>query len=318
MQTQTMQSRMAERRTTPYTQRYFTMKFAEVGYHKHYTNEVIPHVFDHMLFAMMVKGKKTINIAGGTTPVELQEGSSLFNSSPIRATSFCADITSDTRNGAPSDASSAVCVTVEIEREKIQEIMYRVTERNELALITGKPVNMAPFSVSSGGTSSHINDTIKSIFQISRDGATFKDRLIELKLEELILYTLQSDLRTALIGNLQAYSSSVSLAYVIEYINNNLHRHLSVETLAEKAHLSIPSFYRHFKSAFGFTPNDYINQKRMQEAKYLLEHSKLSIADISDKLGFSTQQHFAKMFRSVWGTCPSAVRPKKGLRKYEV
>jgi len=73
----------------------------------------------------------------------------------------------------------------------------------------------------------------------------------------------------------------VSLAYVIEYINNNLHRHLSVETLAEKAHLSIPSFYRHFKSAFGFTPNDYINQKRMQEAKYLLEHSKLSIADIS-------------------------------------
>jgi AraC-like DNA-binding protein len=325
---QPMQSRKAT-----YSQRYFSMKFAEVGCHKHYTNEVVPHAYNHVLFAMMVKGKKTIDIAGGSangrTTIELEEGNSLFSYAPIRATSH-SDVGSGngsrhrsegglefgfehTGNSSASDClQPSVCITVEIEREKIREIMYRVSEHNELNIIAGKSFTLAPFSIASGGRSSNINDTLKSIFQISSDGITFKDRLIELKLEELLLYTLQSDLRTTLIGNLHEYSSSVPLAYVIEYIHANLHSRLTVETLAEKANLSIPSFYRHFKSAFGFTPNDYICHKRMEEAKYLLEHTTLSIAAISDKLGYSSQQHFAKLFRSVWGVCPSSVRPKKG------
>lgn len=308
---------------SPYTQRYFSMKFAEVGCHKHYTSEVVHHAYDHVLFAMMVKGNKTIDIAGGSTTggntIEFCEGNSLFSYAPIRATSHSDDIkTSDSQH---ETFSPSVCITLEIDREKIHEIMYRVVEQNELQAtlhslvpMAGTTVGLAnglgTFTIASGGVSSSINETIKSIFHISSDGITFKDRLVELKLEELILYTLQSDLRTALMGNLQKYSSSVSLAYVIDYIHTNLHSHLSVETLAEKANVSVASFYRHFKSAFGVTPNDYISHKRMESAKFMLENSALSIADISDKLGYSSQQHFAKLFRSVWGVCPSSIRPK--------
>ena len=50
---------------------------------------------------------------------------------------------------------------------------------------------------------------------------------------------------------------------------------------------------------------DYVNQFRIEESKLLLRGGALSMGEIAKKLGFSSQQHFSRQFRTVTGMTPS-------------
>ncbi|MBQ5945100.1 helix-turn-helix transcriptional regulator [bacterium] len=57
---------------------------------------------------------------------------------------------------------------------------------------------------------------------------------------------------------------------MIEDINLNYKNDISIENLAEEMDMSIPTFYRQFKSLTGFSPNQYIKNLRLSKAKELL------------------------------------------------
>ena len=58
-----------------------------------------------------------------------------------------------------------------------------------------------------------------------------------------------------------------------------------------------------------------LTNRMMLEAKRLLAHSVLPIADIGDRLGFSEATNFVKFFRREAGLTPSAFRAQlRGLR----
>jgi AraC family transcriptional regulator len=54
----------------------------------------------------------------------------------------------------------------------------------------------------------------------------------------------------------------------------------------------------------GVTPHQYILQCRIDKAKYLLQHSELSIADIAARVGFCDQSHFTRYFKRIVGVTP--------------
>jgi AraC family transcriptional regulator len=98
--------------------------------------------------------------------------------------------------------------------------------------------------------------------------------------------------------------SKVKLQQVREYINAHLHQDLKLVELAAIAQMSPHHFLRLFKRSMGVTPHQYILQCRIEQAKYLLQHSQLSIAKIAATLGFCDQSHLTRCFKRIAGVTP--------------
>ena len=104
------------------------------------------------------------------------------------------------------------------------------------------------------------------------------------------------------------YHNVMRLRPVIEYINENYHEKIYIETLSDMITVSPDYFTKMFKDSIGKTPIDYINGIRVNHSLRLLSVTDTPINDISDGLGFSNPNYFHKIFKSYMGTSPLAYR----------
>lgn len=93
----------------------------------------------------------------------------------------------------------------------------------------------------------------------------------------------------------------------IEYIKQH-YDSVGVAELSEMLHLSERMFRKIFSAETGSSPNAYIQKVRLGKAKEMLKDSSLSIGDVSDALGYSSQFHFCLAFKKAFGLSPSAYR----------
>ncbi|NJN58202.1 MAG: helix-turn-helix transcriptional regulator [Leptolyngbyaceae cyanobacterium SL_5_9] len=106
---------------------------------------------------------------------------------------------------------------------------------------------------------------------------------------------------------LNRYSNGFSqskLRQVKDYIREHLHQNLKLSEIAAIAQLSPYHFLRLFKQSTSHTPHQYILQCRVERAKFLLQHSELTIAEIAVRVGFSDQSHFTRYFKGRVGVTP--------------
>lgn len=92
------------------------------------------------------------------------------------------------------------------------------------------------------------------------------------------------------------------------YIRQHLCDKISVVNIADHVHLSSSYFVRLFKAELGETPLHYINQKRIEKGKYLLEHTQFSVSEISVETGFDDALYFSRVFKKYVGLSPLAYR----------
>jgi AraC family transcriptional regulator len=92
------------------------------------------------------------------------------------------------------------------------------------------------------------------------------------------------------------------------YMRENLANSVSLEELAQQAHLSRFHLLRLFKRAYGETPLKRLTRLRMTEAKRCLQQGGLSISEIAARCGYENPAHFASAFRRVEGVAPTAYR----------
>lgn len=86
-----------------------------------------------------------------------------------------------------------------------------------------------------------------------------------------------------------------------------------VDVFADKLHMSRSSFYGHFKSVIGKTPNEYVSQYRLRKAcSILVERRDMPISVVAENLGFSSQQYFSRCFKEAYGVTPASWRRNGG------
>lgn len=94
-----------------------------------------------------------------------------------------------------------------------------------------------------------------------------------------------------------------------QIIARNYHSDLNIEKIAKELHYSKNYFGQLFKQEMGMSVNEYINQVRVQKAKALLLDGNLKIGQIAEKVGFSDQQYFSRIFKKIVGCMPSEYIP---------
>ena len=87
-------------------------------------------------------------------------------------------------------------------------------------------------------------------------------------------------------------------------IKDNLSNPPTIKQLANEAQVSEAGFRKRFRNEIGCSPLDYINRRRVEEAKRLMHLGNPNIKEISHNLGFSSRQYFSTVFKRVTGVSP--------------
>ena len=98
------------------------------------------------------------------------------------------------------------------------------------------------------------------------------------------------------------------LKRVMDYIQSQLGEDLSLETIADVAHISPYYFGKLFKISMGQTVHQYVMSERLKRARWLLKNRRLPQEEIALACGFSSQSHFATAFRNETGLTPRRFR----------
>ncbi|GLS27359.1 hypothetical protein GCM10007877_30780 [Marinibactrum halimedae] len=89
----------------------------------------------------------------------------------------------------------------------------------------------------------------------------------------------------------------------IQLIERHLSDPISLEDIADEAHIGVRQFHRIFKEATGETPANYLRIRRLTEASRELSLNKHSILDIALKYEFQSPEVFSRAFaRTFWNT----------------
>ncbi|MEF2838487.1 MAG: AraC family transcriptional regulator [Oscillospiraceae bacterium] len=109
-------------------------------------------------------------------------------------------------------------------------------------------------------------------------------------------------------------AASVSLAgnrqcvAIRRYIDVHFKEPLTLDSLAEEAHINKYYLSHAFKREYGISPINYMNYRRIEESKYLLAETDLSLSQISQLLGFSSLSYFSQVFRKTQEISPLEYR----------
>jgi AraC-like DNA-binding protein len=98
------------------------------------------------------------------------------------------------------------------------------------------------------------------------------------------------------------------LRRVIEHIQANLDKDLTLAELASLVYMSPYHFARLFKRSTGEPPHRFVIRQRIARASAILATPESSIAQISRMVGFRTPSHFTTVFRRTLGVTPGAYR----------
>jgi AraC family transcriptional regulator len=107
-----------------------------------------------------------------------------------------------------------------------------------------------------------------------------------------------------------AMLSSKQAQRVTEYVASNLVQDLTIDRLAALVNMSPFHFARCFKQTTAMTPHQFVTRERIVRARQMLAESRQPIGEIAMTLGFSSQSHFADVYRRITGTSPRRARSK--------
>jgi len=101
---------------------------------------------------------------------------------------------------------------------------------------------------------------------------------------------------------------SARLRRIQELIHAKMQDDLSLDEMAQSVGLSTAHFARMFRKSTGETPHRFVLRQRLERAKAMLRAPDARVLDVAVACGFKTQQHFAQVFRELWGVSPTEYR----------
>lgn len=102
----------------------------------------------------------------------------------------------------------------------------------------------------------------------------------------------------------------VRLSGLLEWLERHIGEAVTVELLAERAHMSRSTLGRCFRECFKLSPMSYVIELRIRKAEHLLRQTDTQIRDIALRVGIDDANYFARLFRKHTGLEPSVYRSR--------
>lgn len=95
-----------------------------------------------------------------------------------------------------------------------------------------------------------------------------------------------------------------------EYMEIHYAEGITVERVSDYVGVDRTYFTKQFRKVYGITPIQYIQELKMQEARYLLEQTTYTLSEIAHSVGYPDLFSFSKAFKKRLGIAPTQYRLK--------
>ena len=138
------------------------------------------------------------------------------------------------------------------------------------------------------------------------------EQLLYVKIHEVLLLLLATEQRGSVLAFLSALlqDEPEDLAFTVQ---RYLFQSLTLEELAGLSNRSLATFKRDFHRHYHTSPRQWINGKRLEHARMLLQTTDQPVGDIALSCGFESASHFIRLFRRAFGTTPQTLRAKRTI-----
>lgn len=134
------------------------------------------------------------------------------------------------------------------------------------------------------------------------------------KLLELLILKVVRSMQLDLSNNPLQKHIKREIKTICQYIDQNYSDNLTLESLAEYMNMNKYYMAHEFKKNIGVSPINYLIERRLQECKSLLTTTSLSIAEISETVGFSSQSYFSQIFKKNMDMTPLQYRQQEQIK----
>ncbi|WP_232073904.1 helix-turn-helix domain-containing protein [Spirosoma aureum] len=151
------------------------------------------------------------------------------------------------------------------------------------------------------------NDFLRAFFQsvmpyVAHPQERITQAMGKLKVREavhLLLHT-KPELETFLFDFSEPYKLDME-----KFMLSNFHYNVPVEQFARLTGRSLAGFKRDFQKIFGMAPRHWLQERRLAEARHLIETKHKKPSAIYLELGFESLSHFSHSFKRKYGKSPT-------------
>ena len=102
------------------------------------------------------------------------------------------------------------------------------------------------------------------------------------------------------------------LRRAIDHMTTHLEGDPTIADLAQQCGLSAGYFARAFRRSAGVSPHQWLMRRRVEQARELLLHGRMELAEIAASCGFVDQSHLSRVFTKLEGESPKRWRQRHG------
>lgn len=279
---------LVENRTT------YTLNNCELNiFETHQKAEAVNLCFGDLVLTTMLKGKKVMHLFDRPGFDYLPGESVIVPPNEVMKIDF-----PEAQMNNPTQ-----CIALSISKEMIENTFNLLNERlpnKELTKEWG--LDLSYFHLIN---TQDLSEIINRFIRIGvKERSKEKDLIASFALKELLIRLTQTQARELLEKSYKHMATSNRLAYVVDYIKNNIRENFTLESLSEKACMSKAHFSRTFKVELGLSPMEFILKERLKLAKQYLQLGDYQVQEVCFMSGFNNTTYFIRAFKNEFGVTP--------------
>jgi len=195
-------------------------------------------------------------------------------------------------------------IVINFKKEYINDIL-KVTNSNILLDCFKENINMIKFDLSDLRYFETLITTLLDEDNSKNSGYELYTKTLLIQIL-LFINRYKKHLTTNEFNYSKPYHKTIS--DISTYICNNFKDDINLKNISEQFFISPSYFSRTFKKVTGLTFVEYLNSIRIKESQKLIATTTLTIAEISEIVGYKSNTHFGRIFKNIVGTTPNAYR----------
>ena len=152
-----------------------------------------------------------------------------------------------------------------------------------------------------------VSVSLRLMLQEARSGQDGYSQVCQRMLEIILLRILRRR-GLSLASEAVGMDDNRECGMVRRYIDEHFKESITLDQLAELAHINKYYLVHAFRKAYGTSPINYLISRRIQESRFLLTNSNHSLSQIARILGFSSLSYFSPSFHRTEGVSPMEYR----------
>lgn len=181
---------------------------------------------------------------------------------------------------------------------------YKIADLTLKVYPNGAPNPRDHRGVFVGDATDEIVDAVSRLIELMADPGDAA-LLGPLVVDEILIRLLRSSIGPRVAQAGQAESGMQRVATAVAWMREHFAQPMTVESLADLAHMSVSSFHQHFKAITTMSPLQYQKALRLQEARRLMLSRTMDAGTAGRQVGYLSASQFSREYARMFGSAPT-------------